>query len=323
VSVEPLEPALGRDDAARALIGRLASPDDNPFTALNTALFGDGALVRVARGTVLEAPVHIVFVSTGDPIAGNGTPLVSHPRCLVVAEPASQAVLIESYVGIPGFAGFTNAVTEIDVRDGAVVEHVRVQRETAGTTHIGALNARLERQAAFTSHSIALGAGLSRVDIRAVLAGEGADATLNGLYVLHGSQHADHHTLLDHAAPHGTSRELYKGVLDGAARGVFDGTVIVRPDAQKTDSRQENRNLILSPDALVDTKPTLLINADDVKCSHAATIGQMDEASLFYLRSRALGVEDARRLLVRAFIVDVLQRLSAAPLRAALEEVLA
>lgn len=324
VRIEPLASALARDDGlARERLGHLASPDDNPFTALNTTMFSDGALVRLPRGTALEAPVHIVFASTGDPASGNGQPIVSYPRCLIVAEEGSQAAVIESYVGTEGFNGLTNAVTEIDVHEGAVLEHTRVQREPAAASHIAALHARVGRQGSFTSHSLALGAKLSRVDVRALLAGEGADATLNGLYVLNGSQHADHHTLLDHVAPHGTSRELYKGVLGGQSRGVFDGTVIVRPDAQKTDSRQENRNLILSPDALVDTKPTLMINADDVKCSHAATIGQMDETSLFYLRSRALGMEAARRLLVHAFIVDVLQRLSVGPLRASLEEALA
>jgi Fe-S cluster assembly protein SufD len=321
LSVAPLSAALGRPDGdLRELLARVAGPGDNPFTELNTALFSDGALLRVPRGTVLEAPVHVVFVSAP---GGSGAPAVSYPRCLIVAEPGSQAVVVESHVGLEGSAGLTSAVTEIDVREGAVLQHIRIQREAVGATHIGALHARVGRQATWASHSLALGARLSRVEVRALLAAEGADVTLNGLYALKGSQHADHHTLVDHAAPHGTSRQLYKGVLDEASRGVFDGTVIVRPDAQKTDARQENRNLILSADALVDTKPTLMINADDVKCSHAATIGQMDETSLFYLRSRALGVEDARRLLIRAFIVDVLQRLPVAPLRDALEKALA
>jgi len=320
IVVEPLAAALARGDAdARALLARVAAAGDNPFTELNTALFSDGALLRVPQGVALEAPVHIVFVSA----ASGGAPAVSYPRCLLLAEPGSQAVVVESYVGLEGSSGLTSAVTEIDVREGAVLEHIRVQREPDGATHIGALHARVGRQASWTSHSLALGARLSRVEVRALLAGEGADVTLNGLYALKGSQHADHHTLVDHLAPHGTSRELYKGVLDGSSRGVFDGTVIVRPDAQKTDARQENRNLILSGDALVDTKPTLMINADDVKCSHAATIGQMDETSLFYLRSRGLGVEAARRLLIHAFIVDVLQRLSIASLRDALERALA
>ncbi|MGH9869105.1 MAG: Fe-S cluster assembly protein SufD [Candidatus Polarisedimenticolia bacterium] len=316
--VEPLGAAIRRDEAAlRGHLTQVAGPLDNPFTALNTALFEDGALVRIPRGTALPGPLHIVFVTTSD-----GAPLVTYPRCLVVAEAGSQAALVESYVGAPATVSFTNTVTEIQVDEGATVEHTRVQRESPGVSHIGALHARLARNATLVSHAITLGASLSRIDVRAELAGTGADVTLNGLYVLSGSQHADHHTLVDHVAPHGTSRELYKGVLDGQSRGVFDGTIVVRQDAQKTDSRQENRNLILSGEALVDSKPTLRIHADDVKCSHAATIGQMDENAMFYLRTRALDPGAARQLLIHAFVVDVLSRLRVVPLRAALETML-
>jgi len=175
---------------------------------------------------------------------------------------------------------------------------------------------------AFTSHSIALGGGLTRNDVSVLLDGEGADCTLNGLYVVSGDQHVDHHTLVDHARPHGTSRQLYKGVLDGRSRGVFDGLVVVRPGAQKTDSRQENRNLILSESALVDTKPTLRINADDVKCSHAATTGQLDEASTFYLRSRAIDPATARRIMIHAFVSDVLRRVHVGAIRDGLDALL-
>jgi Fe-S cluster assembly protein SufD len=192
-------------------------------------------------------------------------------------------------------------------------------RETGAAVHLSHLEARLGRSAGVSSHIVTLGGGLVRHDVDAVLDGEGASCTLNGLYVLDGAQHVDNHTLIDHARPNGTSRELYKGVLDGRSRGVFDGTIIVRPDAQKTDARQINRNLLLSQDALADSKPTLQIHADDVKCNHAATIGQIEENALFYLRARALSEEMARSLLVQAFVSDILGRIRIGPVRAGLE----
>jgi Fe-S cluster assembly protein SufD len=274
----------------------------------------DGRFLHVPRGTLLEEPIHVLFVQ-----AGNGTPAMTHPRNLVVAEQGAQASVVESYAGIDGGVTLTNAVTEIVVEEDAVVSHLRLERERPQAIHLGHVEATLGRSAAFVQQSVSLGGGLVRQDTNALLDGEGADATLDGLYVLSGTQHADHHTLIDHARPRGTSRELYKGVLDGRARGVFDGTIVVRPDAQKTDARQVNRNLLLSEDALADSKPTLLIHADDVKCSHAATIGQLEEQALFYLRSRALSEETARSLLIRAFIVDVLGRIRIEPVRAGLE----
>jgi Fe-S cluster assembly protein SufD len=210
-------------------------------------------------------------------------------------------------------------VTELALGEGARVEHIRVQNENFRAFHIASIQARLGRAASLDSRVVSLGAALSRVDIAAVLEGEGAECRLDGLFLASGSQHVDHHTVLDHAVPRGTSRQVYKGILAGAARGVFDGTIIVRPDAQKTDARQANRNLLLSDAALVNTKPQLEIRADDVKCAHAATIGRLDEASLFYLRSRGLAAEEARAALVRAFAAEVTATLAAGPLRERIE----
>ncbi|MBI3449756.1 MAG: Fe-S cluster assembly protein SufD [Acidobacteria bacterium] len=299
-------------------LGRLAEFRSHAFTALNTAFMTDGAFVHVPRGTAIDSPVYLVFIS-----APGGGANASHPRNLVVAEEAGQVSVVEIHTGGGESAGFANAVTEIVVGPAAVVEHCRIGDEGERSYHVSTLQSELSRSATFTSHSIALGGALVRHDVNAVLAGEGADATLNGLYVLSGAQHVDHHTTIDHASPNGASRELYKGVLDGRSRGVFDGKIIVRPDAQKTDARQVNRNLILSEEALVDTKPQLEIRADDVKCTHAATIGQIDPGMLFYLRSRAVGEAEAREMLMRAFVSDVVSRVRHEAVRASLESLLA
>jgi Fe-S cluster assembly protein SufD len=288
----------------------------SPFTDLNMAFLEDGAFLSLPPRSVTERPIHIVYVATG-----SAPDRVVSPRTLIRAAEGSQARIVESYVGRPARC-FTNAVTQIELEEGAVVEHCKLQREATEAFHVASTDVVMKRASAFTSHSIALGGGLSRNDINVLLDGEGADCTLNGLYVVSGDQHVDHHTVVDHARPHGTSRQLYKGVLDGRARGVFDGLVVVRPGAQKTDSRQENRNLILSEAALVDTKPTLQINADDVKCSHAATTGQLDEASTFYLRSRAIDPETARRIMIHAFVSDILRRVGVEAIRDGLDALL-
>jgi len=213
-------------------------------------------------------------------------------------------------------------VTEIVVGDGAVVEHYKIQRESESAYHMATIQAQIGRGASFASHSVSLGGLLVRNDLTAVMGAEGGDCTLNGLYVTDGRQHVDNHTLIDHAKPHCSSRELYKGVLDGSSRGVFDGRIIVRKDAQKSDARQVNNNLLLSEHALVDTKPQLEINADDVKCSHAATIGQIDANALFYLRSRGIPRDEARSLLMCAFVGDVVGRIKIEALRSGLERLL-
>lgn len=297
---------------------RLAAEDSGPFAALNTAFIDDGACVIVPPGTVVEAPVQVVFLASADA----GSPVASHPRLLVVAGKRSQLTVVETYAGSGQGACFTNVVTEIAAGDGAVVEHYKVQRESHRGYHIATIQAQIGRDASYTSHSFSDGAALARNDLNVVMREQGGNCTLNGLYIVSGKQHVDNHTLIDHARPFCSSRELYKGVLGGSARGVFDGKVIVRADAQKTDARQANNNLLLSDNALVDTKPQLEINADDVKCAHAATIGQLDPDSLFYLRSRALSLDEARNLLVHGFVHEMIERVTLGCLRTGLEGLL-
>ncbi len=315
VKIRSLEAALDEErDRLEPLLRRPATTQAPSFAALNAAFLRDGAFVEVPAGTGLKEPIHLLFVSMAE-----DRPTVSHPRTVALFGDRSRATLVESYVGIRDDLTFTNAATTVVAGDGAAVDHIRLQRESEEAFHVGNLEVEIGRDGRFASHSIALGGALVRNDIAVRLAAEGADCVLNGLYVTSGRRHVDTHTLIDHAKPHGTSRELYKGVLDDASRGVFDGMIIVRPAAVKSDARQENRNLLLSEDALVDSKPTLLINNDDVKCSHAATIGQLDEDALFYLRSRGLGDETARSLLIHAFVSDIVSRLTVSPVRAGLE----
>jgi Fe-S cluster assembly protein SufD len=315
VLVGSLAEALAANrDRVEPHLAQVADVASHAFAALNTAFMQDGAFVHVPRGTVVDEPIHLLFVS-----ATEGEPTVSYPRTLVVAEAGSQVTIVESYVGPGNDVYLTNAVTEIAAEDGAIVDHVSLQRESDRAFHVGLLQARLLRDASFSSHAITLGGGLVRNDLNALLASPGARCVLNGLYVVGGRQHVDNHTLIDHQSPHGTSRELYKGVLDGEARGVFDGTIIVRKDAQKTDAQQTNKNLVLSEEALVDTNPRLQILADDVKCKHGSTVGQLDEDAVFYLRSRGVGQEAARTLLTHAFVNDIIDRVKVAPLRAGLE----
>jgi len=295
-------------------LSRHAQFEDHAFVALNTAFIQDGAFVYLPRRKVLEEPIHLIFVS-----APNGSPRVSHPRNLIVAEAGSQAAVVESYVSLGEAAYFTNAVTEVVAGDGAVVDHCKLQRESEQAYHVATLQAHLSRSAHFASHSVSLGGALVRNDVNIVLDAEGVDCVLNGLYLAQGSQHIDNHTFIDHARPHGSSREFYKGVLSGRSHGVFNGKIRVRKDAQKTDAKQTNKNLLLSEEALVDTKPQLEIFADDVRCTHGATIGQLDEDALFYLRSRGLGREDARSLLIHAFASDLISRIPVVPVRTGLE----
>jgi len=298
-----------------------ADHQSQAFTALNTAFMTDGAFVWLEKGAIAPEPIHLLFLAA--PANGEGIPLSVHPRNLIIAGRGSQATIIETYASSGGGAAFTNAVTEIVLGDGASLEHYKIAREDERALHVARLEVYQEREAAFTSHSVAIGGALVRNDINVTLAAEGADCTLNGLYVLDGAQHADNHTTIDHAQPHGSSRELYKGLLGGRSRGVFDGKIIVRPDAQKTDARQVNRNLLLSEEALVNTKPQLEIRANDVKCTHAATIGQIDREMLFYIRSRGIDESTARGLLMRAFVSDVLSKMRIEAVRASLEDFMA
>jgi Fe-S cluster assembly protein SufD len=298
-------------------LARYADYDEHTFVALNTAFLQDGAFVSIAKGKVLAEPIHLVFVSTA-----NGEPAVSHPRNLILAGVNSQATIVESYVGLVTDVYFTNAVTEIIAAENAVLDHYQLQQESTEAFHIATLQVHLGRSSNFASHSIALGGSLARNDVNAVLDAEGVECTLNGLYLATGRQLIDNHTRIDHAKPHCASHELYKGILDGKARGVFNGKIYVHQDAQKTDAKQTNKTLLLSEDAVINTKPQLEIYADDVKCTHGATIGQLAEEAIFYLRSRGIGRAEARSLLTYAFANDIISRIKVEPLRARLEAIL-
>ncbi len=295
---------------------KVAEYRDAAFTALNTAFMADGALVHIAAETVLDRPVHLLFVSTGE-LADR----VTHPRNLIVAERHSQATIVESYVALDHAPYFTNAVTEVVLGPGATLTHLKLQQESEQAFHVGTVEVRQERDSHFVSFALGTGGALARTNIYTRLAGEGSGATLNGLYMATGTQHIDHQTRIEHAQPNTFSREVYKGILDGASHGVFNGKVFVRPEAQKTDGKQENNNLLLSEQARVDTKPQLEIFADDVKCTHGATVGRLDELALFYLKSRGIPAENARKLLTYAFAAGVLESIELAPVRQALEEV--
>ena len=285
------------------------------FVALNAAFMADGAYIHLAPGAAAELPILLVFIASEPNLA-------IHPRNVIFAEEGSRASIIEHYVGPEGASSFTNAVTQVVVGRGAQIEHHRLQQESLKAYHIAAVSVDQQRASRFTSNSFALGGALARVDIDVGLNSEGAECALNGLYMTGGRQHVDHHTRIDHAQPRGVSRQLYKGVLDGAARAVFNGKVIVHPNAQGSDAHQSNRNLLLSESAEVDTKPQLEIYADDVKCSHGATVGQLDADQIFYLRSRGVDDASARALLTFAFAEEVVGRVSVIPLRTRLERLL-
>jgi len=312
VQVSSLREALAHHpDRVQPHLARHAGDDKNPFVALNTVFLEDGALLSIPEGRVVKEPIHLLYFSTGD-----GPPAVTHPRTLVVAGPRSQATVVETYAGVDGSVYLTNAVTEIVVEDGAVLDHYTLQREGGASFHVATLGVSQGRDARFSDHAVTLGAALSRSDINTVFAAPGGECALNGLFLAGDRQHMDTHTRIDHAKPHCSSRELYKGVLDGKARGVFHGTILVRKDAQKTDAMQTNKNLLLSREALVQSTPALQIFADDVKCKHGSTTGQLDPAALFYLRSRGIGEEPARALLTYAFASDVVGRMKVEAIRA-------
>jgi Fe-S cluster assembly protein SufD len=304
-------------DRIEPYLGRLADSRTQAFAALNTAFLRDGAFIWVPKNTVVEAPIHVNFVASA-----NGRPLVWHRRCLVVAGANSKVRIAESYDGPLGPAYFTNAVTEIALGENAQVDHYKLVREGDEAYHVGLMHIHLERGGNFSSHAITLGGALVRNEANAVLDGEGCTCTLNGLYLGTGRQLIDNHTMIDHARPHCVSHELYKGILDGKSRGVFNGKIFVRQDAQKTDAKQTNQTLLLSDDATINTKPQLEIYADDVKCTHGATVGQLDAESLFYLRTRGIGHAEARALLTYAFANDIIHRIAIDAIRARLEQTL-
>lgn len=286
------------------------------FTALNTASIGDGAFVYVPQGKMVETPIHLLFISTA-PEAST----ISHPRTLIVAGQDAVAMVIESYVSLADDLCFTNAVTEVVAGAGAVIDHYRLQEESERGFHIGTTEVHQERGSNYSSCAISLGGEIARHNLNVALSGENITSTINGLYVVTDRQHVDNHTTIDHIKPHSASHQLYKGILDGKSRAVFSGKIFVRAGALLTDARQLNKNLLLSHEATVDTKPQLEIFADDVKCAHGATVGQLEDDELFYLASRGLTVERARALLTYGFAEDVISKIRLASARKQLDEI--
>lgn len=316
--VQSLGAALAEDAAAiQPVLARHADWQAHGFTALNTAFLADGALIWLPRGAAIETPIHLVFAATG---ADDDT--VSHPRVLVVLGAGSAATVLESYVSLAPGRHLTNAVSELVLEQDAALTHYQVLRESARAYHVGTTQVHQARDSRLASYSFALSADLARNDLNVRLTGEGAECSLTGLYLVTGTQHVDYHTTIDHLVPHGTSREFYKGVLDGKARAVFNGKVVVHPNATQSDAQQVNRNLLLSTDATVDTKPQLEIFNDDVKCTHGAAVGQLDADAIFYLRSRGIGDAAARRILTVGFAGEVTDRVPLAPVHTALADLL-
>ena len=316
--VASLAAALATDSVfIEQQLGRFALTDDKSFAALNQAFFLDGGYVHIPANQAVAEPIQLIFISTAK---HNGDTI--QPRNLIVAEAGSKATVIESYLAADHAAYFTNAVTEIVAGDNAALEHVKFQDEAPDAFHLATIAGNLGRTSNVNVHSFALGAKLSRTNIRTKLAGEGLECILNGLYLTRGEQLADHHMIVEHAQPHCASHEYFNGILDDKSKGVFHGRIYVHPAAQKTDAKQTNKNLLLSDDATADTKPQLEIYADDVKCTHGATVGQLNEESIFYLRSRGLGKDTARRMLIHAFAGEIIARVKHDAVRKQLDKII-
>ncbi len=298
-------------------LGRLAKFDEHAFVALNTAFLCDGAFVYVPRNVVVEKPIHLLLLA-----CPQTEPIAFFPRNLIVAEESSQLTLVEHYATVGQGTYLTCPVTELVAHPNAVVDHYKLQRESTEAFHMATFAIHQDRSSNFSSHSISWGGGLVRNDVNALLDGEGCEATLNGLYMAEGTQLVDNHMRVEHAKPHCDSHELYKGILEGKARAVFSGRIYVHPGAQKTDAKQTNRNLLLSRQALCNSNPQLEIFADDVRCTHGSTVGQLDPTAIFYLRSRGIGEVAARSLLTYAFAADIVERIRVAAVRRDLEEFL-
>lgn len=299
-------------------LGRHAKIGDHPFVALNSAFFADGVFVEIPRGVVVEAPIQLLYVAT----RAAGARALLALRNVIVARESSQSILVETYAGAGG-SGYLNCiVTEVVLEANAHVDHSKIQKDAVDAFHLATSQFYQARSSNLFSHSISTGGGFVRNDVNAVLDGEGAECTLNGLYVLRGTQFLDNHMRVDHAKAHCQSFELFKGVLDERSRAVFNGRIFVAKGAQKTDAKQSSRNLLLSREALVNANPQLEIFADDVKCTHGSTVGQLDEDAIFYLRSRGIGEEAARSLLTYAFASDIVERIRVEPVRHELTEFL-
>ncbi len=311
IVVDSLASVLQSDGAGvERHLARYEDFNNAAFTALNTAFLEDGAYVSIPRNTVLDKPIYLLYVSVGGP-----APQMTHPRNLIVVGEQAQAAIVEDYISLGGGAFFSNVVTELVVGDNGVVEHYLVEREDRQAYNVSTLRIQQGRTANVASHSVLLGGALVRNNVHPVLDGEGGECLINGLFLGAGQQHMDNYMEVEHRAPHCGSRQFYNGILDQRARGVFHGRIIVHKGAQKTDAKQTNRNLLLSDDAQIDTKPQLEIYADDVKCTHGATIGQIDEEALFYLRARGIPEQEARGLLLFAFAHECLDRMKSPAVR--------
>ncbi len=298
-------------------VGRFAKFDDHPFVALNTAFLRDGAFIYVPKGVVVEEPINLICLGLPE-----AEPVAFYPRNLIVAEESAQVTVVEQYASLGDGSYMTSPVTEVAAGANAVIDHYKLQRESTEAIHMATFQIHQQRDSNVSSHSISWGGGLVRNDVNAVLDGEGCESTLNGLYMVEGEQQIDNHMRVDHAMPNCDSHELYKGILEGRARAVFNGLIHVHKDAQKTDAKQTNRNLLLSKEALVNSHPQLEIFADDVKCTHGSTTGHLDDVAVFYLRSRGIGEEAARSLLTYAFAADIVERIKVGAVRRELEEFL-
>ncbi len=317
----------GARDASDGLekhLARVFNLDAHPFAALNTAFLDDGVAIMVTAGAAVETPIHIVIVTGSDlpseaSAQGGGAPVVAHPRVLIVAGANSQVRVAQTFIGAPGDVYFNNAVAEVVVGEGAVVDLYTDQRESDQAFHLANIQAHVEARGVFSSHAFSTGGRIMRHDIGIGLKGEGAHCTMNGVYLADGDRLMDTHTSLDHAMPHCTSHEIYKGILAGKAKAVFNGRIIVRLDAQKTDAKQTNRALLLSDDATINSNPQLEIFADDVKCTHGAAVGQLDDEAMFYLQARGLNRAAARDMLLHAFAGEVIAGLKIPALREQIE----
>ena len=283
----------------------------HPFASLNTAFVSDGAFIHIRKGVTTAVPIHLLFIATNV----NGEPVASYPRNLILVDEGAAATVVEDFFSLSDEVNFTNAVTEIGVGQKAAFDYIKIQRESEKAFHVGTMQVHQEGQSRFTAFSLALGGAIARNDINITIDGEGCQTMLDGLYIPSNDQLIDHHTFMDHRKPNCSSREIFKGIVSGSSRSVFNGKIFVQKEAQKTDSKQTNRNLLLSDKATVDTKPQLEIFADDVKCTHGATVGGLDPSTLFYAKSRAISEEASRALLTLGFASEVTDYINDAALR--------
>lgn len=311
--IESFQHAIEKySDHLKPYLGQQANSKSDAFTALNSSFIHDGQFILVPRGKAFEKPIELIYISTANKI--------SQPRNLFVSAENSKASVIETHISLGTEIGFTNSVTEIFLGRGAHLRHYKIQKQNKESFHMASNHVSCEEKSHYESYSFTFGSRLSRDNLNVTLKAEEAECVLNGLYLVSGSQHTDHHSVIDHIKPHGKSTQVYKGVLSGRSRAVFNGKIFVRLGAQKTDAHQVNKNLLLSEGATIDTKPQLEILADDVKCTHGAAIGELDKSEIFYVRSRGLSEESARKLLTRGFANEVVETVKIDPLRASLEK---